>query len=289
MGLRTLCCASLVILWGILRGPAEAAIIAHESFDYGPIGGSVELMGGNGGVGWTGAWGNGNVAYTQVVTPGTLLSYAVSGGPIILGGARAVQITQANNDTGIRNLATSLDPVTTPEVYFRFLLRVEGTVDSDDRLGVVFWDGDSNARLGYDENGADDFNARQGVGGNGSFFGGQVTANTTYLMVGRLTSTNGGTSYNQLEGWLNPTVVQTVADVVVTGGNLNDIDGIQIRTGGLDAGQTWYLDEFKFTTKWEEVVPEPSSYLMMFVVGVLGAFQLWRLRGNHSPTVAEPT
>src|SRR5688572_23550369 len=110
--------------------PASASSIFYDGFNaYLP----GELGGQSGGSGWGAAW-TAVAANTEIVSPGTALSYSVAGGGTVSGGSSALQLTGNNDGQATRTLGTAQ----TGDVYFSFLYRQSaGTIDTFDFM--TFW------------------------------------------------------------------------------------------------------------------------------------------------------
>lgn len=259
----------------LLPTTAQGALIAYDGFDTYANG---DLTDDNGGTGWIGAW-DVNTITANVVDGG--LSY--SNGEInINGGAKAVDGFGANtdNEMGIVRQFTPTDA--NGDIYFSYL--VQPRLVSGDAPGGFFYRmylsnttsrNDAGGGVGDLSTTEPWFGARIGKTGPtdlietpyASGYGGA----TTYLLVGKLSST-GGTSYDQLEMWVNPSTVGLgAADITInssTGETVMNYYGLrsfQIP----DSGDVIY-DELRIGTTAGSVVPEPSTYAL--VAGALSLF-----------------
>jgi hypothetical protein len=247
-------------------GPALAAAIAGESFNY-PVG---ELVGQNGGTGWGGAWG-GQTANTEIASAS--LSYTVPGGGIVSGGATALQLIGNNDNAAFRTLggAQSAD-----SVFVSFLVQFTGTVDNNDFMGLWF----DNVSTGdhrpapsigikgnqEDGSGTSDFFARvfDDVNLASEVYSTDISASpagTTFFVVGRLFKTVSGAAnnYDRFSLWVNPAFGDEAtpdATASVTGSPaIASFTTVGFRLSGIDAGDSILFDELCIGTTWQDCVP----------------------------------
>jgi hypothetical protein len=271
--------AAAVICGGLsMSGGASAALIASESFSYGA---GAELDGQNGGSGWNGAW-ESQTSLTQIVNPGTELSFT-NGGGSIAGGINALQHVNNGFNTSYRGIG----PVSDSSVFISFLVRVSGQIDNNDF--AAFWFDNTAAgdhagvpNIGVKGNrgtgaGPEDGFARLSLGGE--TWSTDLALDTSYLIVGEL-SKSGGSDYDQLSLWVNPDPFDFAAPdgtTTVTTGALTSFSVLGIRSANLDADDVLLIDELRIGTAWEDVVPAPEpGAVLLLGLGILGATRLRR-------------
>ena len=261
-------CALLFATWFAAAGPASAARLAYEGFDY--TGG--ELDGQSGGQGFAGSW-SAATAVTGIADPGTSLTY--SAGPVSLdGGNRALRLTGNDDDAFHRSLTADIDA---DSVYVSFLFRFEGSLGNNDFLAL--WHDDiatgshtDRPNVGIkgnrgDGSGPEDVVARIQLSGGGQAYAAQLQADETYFILGHLTRSVPGTGndYDQFEIWVNPTAgASGTPDLVATGtGTIDSFAMIGGRTFGLDAGDVFWVDDLTYADDFATAVPEPETALLL--------------------------
>jgi hypothetical protein len=260
---RHLMLASLVISAMTLAGPAGAATLFEEDFNYGS---TDELVGKTGGTGLAGAWA-GNTSATQLTN--TTFDYNVADGGTIVGGNGALRVGGTNpNSTAL--ISRSLETAYSGDaIYVRYLLTVTGgTIDQADRIAVWF---NSNTALYFGSlplNVGGDFVVRPSGSTSAQVLGGgDLNANQTYLLVARFSKTNSGAAnpYDRADLWINPafgdmdnptlSTPQQVADTVLL---INSITSVGIETVNMEVDDVYIIDALKAGTTWEDVVPVPE-------------------------------
>lgn len=252
---------------------AMAGVIASDSFTY-DLG---ELNGQNGGAGFSGPW-TSVTSVTEVVDPGTPLSYAVPGGGNVSGGNRALEITGNNDNAVFRTLSAPQG-----DVYFSFLLRLnEGTVNNN--MFSVWWfdnvstgtHSSNRPNIGLKGNGGDgsttdDFMARLNLGSEAFVPGVDLILGMDYLIVGHLFN-NAAATLNTLEIWVNPSSGDMGSpDATATGATIASFNTLGIRAGSLNSDHSLYLDELALGMTFGDVVPVPEpGPLALFGLGLAG-------------------
>jgi hypothetical protein len=274
--------ASVLLAGGVL--PASAIPLLQEDFSY-AVG---ELNGQSGGSGFAGAW-TAAAASTQIVDPGTPLSYSVPGGSLIDGGNRALLLEGTSNSDNVlfRSLVT---PIGADEIYMGFLFQV-GTGSVGDNDFSVFWH--DNAATGSHTSVPNlGLKGNEGVGGGAtndlvaridlagpSAYSTNITVGQTYYVVGRLSKSVPGAAnaFDRFALWVNPSAVDPTPDATSAfTGSIASYDLLGMRTANLDADDDIYFDTIRYGTTWNDVVlvPEPGT-------GVILAFGLAALAARR--------
>jgi hypothetical protein len=246
--------------------PAAAIPLAAEDFSY-ALG---ELNGQSGGSGFSGAW-TAAAGPTQVVDPGTPLSFAIPGGSLLDGGNRALLVEGTSNGDNIllRNLAS---PIAGDELYIGFLFQVRvGSVGDNDF--AVFWHDNAATgshtavpNLGLKGNegiggGATrDFVARIDLAGP-SAYSTDIVVGQTYYVVGRLSKSVPGPAslFDRFALWIDPAAVDPTPDASSAyTGSIASFSMLGMRTANLDADDDVYVDGVRYGTTWNDVVPVPE-------------------------------
>jgi len=246
--------------------PVASAPFAQDSFESYAVG---ALSGKNGGSGWTGAWTapGAGIRADVVDTTANPLSFTPSGGSVINGGTRALEVAltaaASSQLAGVRTLAAPLAKT----FYASYLVRYTGAGN---------WDGANNTftlHMGTNASSAAslNFGLRGDVNTTNSEFtlrystasgdpravvGGQLTNNTTYLLVVKME--HSGTAFTNALMWLNPTAtdnVDTPAGDARLAFSCGPITHLFFREAALDANDILQADEVKIGTNWVDVVP----------------------------------
>ena len=249
--------------------PAAAVPLVEEDFSY-AVG---ELNGQSGGFGFSGAW-TASLGPTQVVDPGTPLSYAVPGGPLIDGGNRALLVEGTTNGDNIlfRSLAS---PILADEIYVGFLFQVRtGSVGDNDFS--VFWH-DNAATGSHTAVPNIGLKGNEGVGGGATSdlmaridlagptaYSTNITVGQTYYVVGRLSKSAPGAAnpFDRFALWVDPTAVDPTPDATSAfTGSIASFGMLGMRTANLDLDDDLYFDGVRYGTTWNDVVlvPEPAT------------------------------
>ena len=233
----------------------NAQIIAEDSFEGYAVG---NISGNDGGAGWSGAWTRSPTSQAKVIdTSASPLTYTASNGDTILGGDKAIQLTQNSSEVAKRNLLTSYNNTT---IYASMLIRFNGTQDHNDFIGN--WLGSSSTyvpNFGIKMNtgpSGSDFFSRTRLGSE--VYSTNITNGRTYFLVMKLTKTgDSSSSYNQAQLWVNPSslVSEPTASTTISTGDsaINQFSTIGFRTLNLDTDDAITIDRIIYATTWDDV------------------------------------
>lgn len=267
--------SALVALLLAAVGPAAGVLLVQEDFAY-AVG---ELNGQAGGSGFSGAW-TATVGPTEVIDPGTAVSYAIPGGAVVDGGNRALLVEGTSNGDNIlfRSLAS---PISSDEIYVGFLFQARtGTIADNDF--AVFWhdsaatgahNGVPNLGVKGNEGGgaSNDFVARINLAGPAAYST-NITVGQTYYLVGRLAKSSPGAAnfFDVFDLWVDPAAVDPTPDATSAfTGSLASFSVLGMRSANLDASDDFLFDAIRYATTWQEVVPVPEpSTGVLFALGL---------------------
>lgn len=249
-------------------GVSDAQLIAYESFSAMTLGAGVSGSGIDA-TGWTDAgWGGGSDSRFQTIDPTPDLTYQLSGGPLLNGSNRALQLSTSPEPVPGVLQALRTIPAQNTTLYFSFLFRPvtigTGTDSIELRIGS---DTTAYGRIAFrpDQNAA---GMQPGVyASGGSVLSSQLlTPGQTYLIAARITRPNSA-NYG-IEYWINPTsafpgggtvtygTLSSAATVTTIGFTIASTD-----TGG--PASTVIVDELRVGYTWSDVVPPgPSPQLV---------------------------
>ena len=243
-----------------LSTTAVAAPLASESFEgdlTGPLSGQA------GGGGWNGSWtAPGNVTRADVVdTTSSPMSFAVTGGGLVSGGSRALEVQlsgpAASQLCGARTLATPIAQT----FYVGYLVRYHaGTGWSGNNTFTLHLSTSASATttLNFGLRGGQ-FVIRSGTGTpvSGASTGGPVANGTDYYLVCLLNWS--GSAFTNANLWLNPAADDDTAtpngDAVLNGLTQSVITHVFFRQAALEADDVLRADEIRIGTAWSDVVP----------------------------------
>lgn len=261
--------------------------IASESFDYN----TGSIAGQNGGTGWAGAW-TGNSGQAVIDTTGDELSFTVTDGGSILGGDRALQVTNNSNTLLTRFFDADL---TGDDIFISFLFRWDsGTMENNDFLGLwydedSFSNGTSIPNIGLKANGGNgsttgDFFIR--TTSSGGVFSTDLVQGETYFVVGHLYREGASANYNRYALYVNPAYGDDGTPAALFSGDsgLDTINLFGMRSVNFSNGLTITVDELRFGEDWASVVPIPEPGTIIAggcLVLLLGLFE-WRRRSGQA-------
>lgn len=258
---------------GAALGTIQADVLVYESFqgaNYVP--GSTLIGVTAQGTGLTGNWTmTGGASSDWSVGNATSMSYS-SGNIAIDGGTKYGIASYVGTTAQAANVAlsSSIAYSTTEATYVSFLIRYNGTLDTNDNMSLQLANTDSTtsiSRSGVRDNGAGDVGWLANNASSTYIASPTLTAGTTYFMVLKLI---GSGSNWQGTLWLNPdsTTVEgggALGSVSMNlGGNLA-INYLGFKLQNADAGDSLNLDEIRIGTSWADVVtviPEPSTWAL---------------------------
>lgn len=223
----------------------------------------------NGGDGWSGAWVNdGGTGTFAVRDPGTPLS--ANG---VTGGDRAMAATGFSG-TGPRSASRSLDAAESGDLFVRFLVRFDGTLETNDLFDFELLSGGNQvARFGMKEGaaGGDWFGS---VNGGSTGFFGSFDGATDHMIVLRLSKIFGASVYNALSIWIDPSYLDLDNPLLtVTSGSssFGSVDGLNFGQESLETADRVYFDELLLGSAWKDVVAVPApGTLCMLTLGAAG-------------------
>ncbi len=283
--------------------PAHAALLVSEDFNYG----AGEVIGANGGSGFSAAWVNGvsGTLATEVLAGG--LSYTDGVSSVTLGGVGgALEVGRsAISGNNANRVSRSLSATANQTSLFVSLLiqPTGGSFQANDAIFMYLGASAGGAvglseRVGISANGTDVLGGQLGNGVNvgAAVNTGGATANgTTYLIVMKLEKQLGNTSdpYDKMSLWVNPTLYASTFDTpqastTITGG-LTSLAAIGVGTASAESGDYALLDRFRIGTEVGNVVdlgielseiPEPSTWLAY--AGAVGMGGLWYRRRRQA-------
>ena len=228
---------------------SDAQLLGYESFSGMTLGSGVTGSGSTA-TGWSDAgWAGGSDLHFQTVDPTPDLTYQISGGALLAGGDRALQLSTAPEPITLVLEASRNVPSQNTTVYFSFLLRPVNIGSGSDSIEL---------RLG---SGAF-FDLRPDAGGtflkpgvhqtNGSgLSNGLLYPGNTYLVVVRL-------AYPTLQFWINPTAAYPGNGSGVGSGSPSGVSNVAFRISSADTGgpsTSVIIDELRVGYTWVDVVP----------------------------------
>lgn len=285
-----------VLLLGIVgvlcfASSSSATIIAYDGFDYDGDGLGVDIAGRAGGVGFSGAWEDGDGDFDAVFdyTSGSLMYPSGSPGAGSEKGGRLSGLLPGEDGTATSGSGEVIRDINETDAedmigwnrdavtYMSALVRKTGTASSASEHVTVSID-----------NGGSGVGARFGVGSNEKFFVGISTAATeygtrdvvpgeTYLLVAKMEASTSVDDVLSLwvygEGDVVPNADPiTGFDVSQTVGSGRSLERVRITFGNFNMGMD--VDEVRIATTWREVVnpaiPEPAT-VTLCVLGIAAA------------------
>ncbi|MGI8436106.1 MAG: hypothetical protein ACR2NX_04280 [Chthoniobacterales bacterium] len=269
---KTLMLGSLaLVLFSPLRD-LWAQRVAYESFAGIPVGSGL-VGSGTDATGWTdGGWNNGTDGRFQVVSPAPHLFFQLTGGPLIDGGDRAVELSTSPEPVPGNGLvaARSFAPQNTT-LFVSYLVKPVSIGTGSDALGLRFYQG-AESRGGFllrtdASQNQQNFNLRwdPAAGGGFSLFGTVPLLYTggTYLFVLRIRFPD-TTTMMAVDLWVNPPAAFAENPVTsATSFSYNSTSPLTVDKVGLvissaDTGgpsSSAAFDELKIGYTWADVVP----------------------------------
>jgi hypothetical protein len=208
--------------------------------------------------------------------------FDVPGALSVDGGTSALQVT-GNSTATRRDLATSFDATSDPDVYMSFLFRWDaGTINGNDFAVFRYNTTDVNVGLKADE-GPDDEDLVARFSTSSQAFGDeQITIPETVFLVAHMWDSDSNGSYDKHAIWTNPGYYDSGSPEATASGSFSSsITEITMRYVNIDSGDVLLFDELKIGTSWADVmppVPEPSTLLIWSLLAGLGIGVGWRRR-----------
>jgi hypothetical protein len=293
---------------------SKAALLAFEPFDYAAVtgldqngDGKKDLMGLAGGLGWGNAWtettGTATVLtdYPLDFVKSSSLAYPStppefgSGGSLELFGFTASGKPTQISSTLSRGFADPISLDAGSEVWFSVLLRKDaenpasgGGTRPTDQFSLQLMGSKGDPIVSILDSVEDAFYTL-----DSAFIASPVVAlqgrgpvlGRTDFLVAKLSLEVGK---SRLEFFLNPSldvVFPTVPDLTVAisdAAMLQDLVGIDIKTDG-SSRMVWTLDEIRVGESYADVVPEPSSFLLIGCgMALFGSARLRRSRASQN-------
>jgi hypothetical protein len=248
---------------------ASAQLTASESFNY--LGGTV--VGQNGGTGFSGAWLQSatNTGVLNVVTTSTL------------GGGGTIAHTVANTGFGKltklsttplgevqRPMTTAFNLSTTQTFYMSAIFRKNGTTATNDDI-YVGWarNSDGFSRGFFGINGSEQFVVRmQAAGTQGIVTGRAAAANTSYLLVCKVDTTNSGAGDKLSLKVYGPgqkidfTTTTMTWDATYTESSSVDAQRLVVYTAANASALGNDVDEIRVGKSWNAVIPANVDQLL---------------------------
>jgi hypothetical protein len=257
---------------------AEAALVAYEDFESYAAG--TALSGDSGGTGWTANW----AAVSGVNAKAATLSYS-NGSVVVAGGSLSGGVDDATNNTSAASRSFAAQ---TGTVYMSLLMAMPVGLDSDDFIHFMF----NNDTVNTNSGGFGKINqtdtrlgARIGTGNGGGTTNSTVsfTGTDTFFLVGKISKV-ASTNYNRLDFYINPssqTEPGTANAVSSADSGISTISFFSMRTVSLEALDRVQFDELRFGTTFADVVPEPTTGVLMMLGAMLLGSRI--ARGRRMP------
>lgn len=249
---------------------AQAALVAHEDFDYGPgVSFSTNLVGG--GTGWTSNWLQTGVASYVTSGSGKSLDFNQIPGLVDDGSTHIWSESSKGNERDFPGVSMASETI-----YFTMLLRDYGGGASLADLRVNLYDGpgaSGNMRGNFGVDGGALFASGATNGyGVGDTLPNAFATDTTYLLAAKRDANGISAALiyaDGLAGTLASEPVWQVSEAVATG---VEFESVRLLTNSSTAntGAGIRLDEIRIATDWASavaglpgVIPEPSSVALL--------------------------
>jgi hypothetical protein len=245
---------------------AEAALVAYEGFE--SYTADAALSGGSGGTGWTANW----AAVAGVNVKAATLSYS-NGSVVVAGGSLSGGVDDATNSASAASRSFAAQ---TGTVYMSLLMAMPVGLSTDDFIHFMFNDDTVNTNSGgFGKINQTDarLGARIGMGNGGGTTNSTVslTGTDTFFLVGKISKV-ASTNYNRLDFYINPSSLTepvTANAVSSADSGISTINFFSMRTVALDALDRVQFDELRFGTTFADVLPEPTTGVLMMLGAVL--------------------
>lgn len=272
-----------------LASIASAQLVSYDGFEDYAAGLQFESgangssgTGLDGGFGWDGAYNVNNAIKSLVKAEDRTASRVIySNGDIFIdGGIRAMRLSDNANGSAtlVRKLGTTFSA--SDVLFFSFMFRTNAgsPLPNQDFFQLGFDDGSvtlpTNPRLSiganttnstFPPNSPFQFFARTTTTTTNSAFdsSNDIAAAMTYFLVGKITGTGG--VFDRVDLFVNPSTTDEPvpsASFVLNSG-ATTVDTLTMRTANLDASDVYVFDEMRVSRDWVNVIPEPSSSLLI--------------------------
>jgi hypothetical protein len=227
-----------------------------------------------------------------------------NGAVSIDGGSQALRLGYPGSAGVVDNAFNRALPAQLGTLYFSFLLKNVGTLETTAgtsdflQFGLAnsptTINGSATINTGASSNGNTlQARIRTTTGNDSSTIGSGTmitayTTGTTYLVVGKLSKVSGSTNYNNLLIYLNPsTLTETGAPnmTITSSSGFLDVAGFIGRVARLDSDDVNLLDEIRVGTTYADVVPEPGG---VAALGAIAAGLALRRRRRAGTVVSTP-
>lgn len=248
-------------------------LVARESFESytAPI--NVDTGSLNGGVGWGGPWDH---TFPQATST---FSVEEAGSPLVystpsvshIGGEQALR-ARGFGSAGPGSERAASRVFDTPEsgdLYASFLVRFDGTIDTDDLFDFTFLNGNTAVgRVGVKGNaGANDGDFFAVADTDAAFMPDlEFDTSEDHLMVSRLYKNAGSDTYNAVALWIDPEYADyNNPDLLQTSSSsYEEVTGVRFFQRDLENGDFVWFDHLLVGTSWNQVViPEPSTAALL--------------------------
>jgi hypothetical protein len=262
-------------------------VVVHESFAGLTLGTGIPSSG-EGSSGWTTSWsGEGTTdSRYRIVDPIPELSYQISGGGMIQGGNRALQLSTGPEPVPVPLSATRSFLNQNTTMYFSCLMRVPASGTGSDAIEIHFLKGNSVAKtMKFTPT-----NPSPPIGFFGLFtaYGGQSRpvygdSSQSQLIVVKLGQTD------RCDLWIDPDYNSYNSPFISSSGGLATFDGIKINISSTDSAgpaTTVILDEIRIGYTWNDAVPPGPAPVLLPDVHISKAVKLaWQTQTGKNYTI----
>jgi hypothetical protein len=281
-----------IVLFGCCASTATAALLRYEPFDYDAVGTTVEGKTNPDGETWVAAYAS--TAPNAINVASGNLSVPPEMNPSI---GNSAEIDGSGNGAG-KAIRLPLGETIAPDntVYYSFALRVDALTGSNITTGGFFIGlnnsagatatnpGSVAARIQARIDPTDGtkynlgiFNNRNALAASASWASAQLNVSDTYFVVAS-SEMNAGASNDVARLWINPVLngtepAPTAIDLTFATTDIN-VASIILRQG---PAPHLTLDDLRFGTTWQSVIPEPAS-LWLLLIGCVFVFSRRRMR-----------
>lgn len=251
----------VALLLNGLDPTAHGQSVAYESFGGMTLGSGV-IGSGTNAAGWTDTgWTGGTDSRFQTVDPVPNLSYQISGGVLLSGGDRALQLSTSPEPVPGVLLASRIIAGQNTTLYFSFLFRPVSLGTGSDSIEFRINSGATTyGRIAIrpDQNASYMTVGAYNAGGGGVGGGALLVPGQTYLVVARFVRPS--PTFFQLEYWVNPPAAFPGSGSGTSGsiGSTVSISTLAFSIASTDTGgpaSTILVDDLRVGYTWADVVP----------------------------------